>query len=343
MSKKNLIIFLVLAPMLALVMSGAQVYYAIYIWTYNGKAITFTIKPGDTFGAINYRLNEKKIIYSSRLFHRFAKFNNKMTSFKAGQYSVKPGLTMVDTLQLLTSGKSITTKVTIPEGRNLFQIGEILEAKGITKASEFIKYAKDQNFVQKLGIPSHRAEGYLYPDTYNFQENTPAPVVIKNMVSLFKRKTKEIDFSKSKLNKHQVVILASVVEKETGAKFERPTIAGVFHNRLKKRMRLQSDPTTIYGIYENYNGNLRKKHLLQKTPYNTYKISGLPAGPISNPGLESIRAVLNPEQHKYLYFVSKNDGTHIFSENYKQHTNAVNKWQKNRKNRKGKSWRDLKQ
>jgi UPF0755 protein len=266
-----------------------------------------------------------------------------MTSFKAGQYSISSGMTMVNTLDLLTSGKSITTKVTIPEGRNLFQIGEILERKGITKASDFIKYAKDKTFVQKLGIPSHRAEGYLYPDTYSFQENTPAPMVIKTMVSLFKRKMKTVDFSQSKLNKHEIVILASVVEKETGAKFERPAIAGVFHNRLKKRMRLQSDPTTIYGIYETYNGNLRKKHLLQKTPYNTYKISGLPVGPISNPGLESIKAVLSPDNHNYLYFVSKNDGTHIFSKTYADHRRAVNKWQKNRKNREGKSWRNLKQ
>jgi len=343
MSKKNLIIFLVLAPMLALVMSGAQVYYAIYIWTFKGEQTTFTIRPGETFGSINYRLDESKIIYSSRLFHRFAKFNGKMTSFKAGQYSISSGMTMVNTLDLLTSGKSITTKVTIPEGRNLFQIGEILESKGITKASDFIKYAKDKTFVQKLGIPSHRAEGYLYPDTYSFQENTPAPMVIKTMVSLFKRKMKTVDFSQSKLNKHEIVILASVVEKETGAKFERPAIAGVFHNRLKKRMRLQSDPTTIYGIYETYNGNLRKKHLLQKTPYNTYKISGLPVGPISNPGLESIKAVLSPDNHNYLYFVSKNDGTHIFSKTYADHRRAVNKWQKNRKNREGKSWRNLKQ
>lgn len=343
MSKRNLIIFLVLAPMLALVMSGAQVYYAIYIWAYNGQETVFTIRPGDTFGSINYRLDESKMIYSARLFHRFVKFNNKLTSFKAGQYNMTPGMTMVDTLDLLTSGKSITTKVTIPEGRNLFQIAEILESNGITKAEEFIKYAKDEAFVQKLGVPSHRAEGYLYPETYSFQENTPAPLVIKTMVNLFNKQTEGLDFSKQKLSKHEVIILASIVEKETGAKFERPAIAGVFHNRLKKRMRLQSDPTTIYGIYENYNGNLRKRHLLEKTPYNTYKIPALPVGPISNPGLESIKAVLNPEKHNYLYFVSKNDGTHIFSETYSQHRRAVNKWQKTRSNREGKSWRNLKQ
>ena len=108
-------------------------------------------------------------------------------------------------------------------------------------------------------------------------------------------------------------------------------------------MRLQSDPTTIYGIYENFNGNLRKKHLLGKTPYNTYTIPALPVGPISNPGLEAIRAVLSPAKHSYLYFVSQNDGTHVFTKTYKDHLKAVSKYQLNRKNRKGKSWRDLKQ
>ena len=197
----------------------------------------------------------------------------------------------------------------------------------------------------KLEIPALKLEGYLYPNTYDFNENTPAESVIKTMVREFHKKTQELDFSKSpsSLSKHEVVILASIVEKETGAKRERPIIAGVFHNRLKKKIRLQSDPTTIYGIFENFNGNLRKIHLQQKTPYNTYRINGLPHGPISNPGIDSIKAVLRPTKHNYLYFVSKNDGTHVFSSTYKEHLSAVTKHQKNRRNRMGKSWRNLKQ
>jgi UPF0755 protein len=145
------------------------------------------------------------------------------------------------------------------------------------------------------------------------------------------------------LSPHEVIILASIVEKETGAKWERPTIAGVYLNRLKKKMRLQADPTTIYGIWESYNGNLKRKHLLQKTAYNTYKMSGLPLGPIANPSLAAIKAVLAPKVHKFLYFVSKNDGTHVFTPTYKKHQEAVDYWQRNKRNRKGKSWRDLKQ
>ena len=140
----------------------------------------------------------------------------------------------------------------------------------------------------------------------------------------------------------EVSTLASIIEKETGAAFERPIISSVFHNRFKKRMRLESDPTVIYGI-KDYKGNIKKKHLQQKTPYNTYKINGLPLGPIANPSLAAIKAVLEPQEHNYIYFVSKNDGTHIFTPTYKEHLKAVDFWQRNRKNRTGKSWRDLKQ
>jgi UPF0755 protein len=163
------------------------------------------------------------------------------------------------------------------------------------------------------------------------------------MIDLYKERTKELNFDHPFLNRHQVFILASVVEKETGAKFERPMIAGVFTNRLKKRMRLQSDPTTVYGIWSRYTGNIRKADLLELTPYNTYKIPALPLGPIANPSFEAIQAVLSPAQHDFLYFVSKNDGTHIFSKTYQDHEKAVDDYQRNAKARQGKSWRDLKQ
>ena len=196
---------------------------------------------------------------------------------------------------------------------------------------------------KKLNIPGETLEGYLYPDTYLFTRNTPALEVLKIMVAQFRIKVKKLDFSNTTLDLHSIITLASIVEKETGAKHERARIAGVFHNRLKKKMRLQSDPTTIYGVYETFGGNLRKSHLLQVTPYNTYKISGLPKGPISNPGLLSIKAALFPENHKHLFFVSKNDGTHIFTSTYKEHLKAVKFWQQTRRNRLGKSWRDLRQ
>lgn len=339
--KKNLIIFLVIAPLFAILLAGGRVYYSISVWQYDGPDVQFKIKPGEGFSSINGRLGREKLINNTRIFHRYAQVSGLMTKFKAGNYLIKKGSTLTHVVDILTTGAGITTAVTIPEGKNLFEIAEILEENDITSKEKFINAAKDRELANRFEIPAERFEGYLYPDTYNFARNTPAEDVIKTMVRVFNTKMADLDFESSGLSKHEVVILASIVEKETGAGFERPRIAGVFYNRLKKRMRIQSDPTTIYGIWERYDGNLRKKDLYEKSPYNTYKISGLPKGPIANPGLEAIKAALNPEVHSYLYFVSKNDGTHVFSQTLKEHNEAVNYWQKNHRNRKGRSWRDL--
>ncbi|MFA5584716.1 MAG: endolytic transglycosylase MltG, partial [Bacteriovoracaceae bacterium] len=208
---------------------------------------------------------------------------------------------------------------------------------------EFLKAATNPELMKELGIPAETAEGYLFPETYNFAANSPATAVVRGMVNQFNKKVEGLTFDHPFLNKHEVIILASMVEKETGAKFERNTIAGVFTNRLKKKMRLQSDPTTIYGMWHRYEGNIRRKDLQEHTPYNTYRIPALPIGPIANPSLEAIKAALDPENNNYYFFVSKNDGTHIFTETYKEHAKAVEDYQKNAKARQGKSWRDLKQ
>ncbi len=343
--KKYWWVFVFAAPAFAFAMAALMVYYMMAIWSYSGKDVVFEVKPGEGFSRINGRLHQQGLISNPKLFHRYAQINGLMTKFKAGRFEIKKDSNMLDVFDTLIKGQSITDDVTIPEGKNLFEIAEILESENIINSKErFIELAKSPKLAQELGVPAERLEGYLYPDTYKFTPKSDSENVIRNMVQVFDKKTEDLDFSQAPLGlkKHEVIILASVVEKETGASFERPVIAGVFINRLKKRMRLQSDPTTIYGIYERFNGNLRKKDLLEKTPYNTYKIGGLPKGPISNPGLSSIRAVLNPEKHSYLYFVSKNDGTHVFSKNYKDHKKAVENFQLNRRARQGKSWRDLK-
>jgi UPF0755 protein len=246
-------------------------------------------------------------------------------------------------MDILVYGQPNLRSLTIPEGKNMYEIAKMLDEKGITSREDFIKLANDQTFVSSLKIEANSIEGYLYPETYRFAPQTPASQVLGTMVELFKSKTKRLNLNHPELSAHEILILASVVEKETGAKHERPTIAGVFLNRLKKKMRLQSDPTTIYGIWSRYRGNLSKQDLLEVTPYNTYKIPALPSGPIANPSLEAIEAVLNPEKHDYLYFVSRNDGTHVFSQTYVQHQKAVENFQMNAKARQGKSWRDLRQ
>lgn len=309
---------------------------------YEGENSYFTISPGQGFSKINYRLYKEGFISNPSFFYRYVQFKDKLTDFQAGTYEILKGMTVAEVLFELTEGQPILTKVTLPEGRNLYEVAKLMEEAGICSEADFIKTAKDQKLIKKLNITAPSLEGYLYPETYKFAPKTSAQKVIETMIDTFKQRTQNLDFSKSSLSKHEVIILASIVEKETGAGFERPIIAGVYLNRLKKPMRLQADPTTIYGIWETYNGNLRKRHLLEKTAYNTYKLNGLPLGPIANPSIAAINAVLTPNQHNYLYFVSKNDGTHVFTPNYKEHLQAVREFQLNIKNRKGKSWRDLK-
>lgn len=341
--KNRFILFFILAPLLGLALGGLRIYHSLAISKYEGAPTTFQIHPGEPFSKINYRLGEAGIINSTKIFHRYCQSQNLLTSFKTGIYEIPTGITMLGIIELFQSGRGVLTSVTIPEGKNLYEIADILEASKITDAKSFIAVAKDPNFARSLEIEGETLEGYLYPETYSFSPATPAKDVATAMVRVFKSKTASLDFTITSLSKREVIILASLVEKETGAGWERPIIAGVFMNRLRKRMRLQSDPTTIYGIWERYNGNIKKSDLLETTPYNTYKIPALPLGPIANPGLAAIEATLMPAKHNYIFFVSKNDGTHVFSETLKQHNQAVDEWQRNRANRQGKSWRDLNQ
>ena len=343
MSKKHLFIILVASPLLAIFMASIQIYYYLGIWQYDGADQVFTIRPGETFSKINYRLKKEQLISNARIFHRYTGYKKALTKFKAGEFLIKKDSTMIDIFNTLINGKARTITITIPEGKNLYEIGKRLAAKKITTYQDFVHWAKHPQFVHSLHITANTVEGYLFPETYNFTKNATAKRVITTMVNQFKRKTKQLDFIQGTLSPHEIVTLASIVEKETGAAWERPQIAGVFLNRLKKPMRLQSDPTTIYGFFERYKGNITKKDLQTKTAYNTYRIAGLPQGPICNPGIKAINAVLHPSTHKFLYFVSQNDGTHVFSRRYSDHVRAVNKFQKQRKYRTGRSWRNLKQ
>ena len=340
--KKTHILFLVGAPLFAILLVAIKVYYSAVVWRYQGPDAFFYIKPSESFASINSRLSREKFITSPRLFHRYSQYTGVMTKFKSGKYKIRSGSNMMDVYKTFINGKSLAMFFTVPEGKNMYEIGRMLEDNGITSYIEFIALCKDPAFVKSLGIKGATVEGYLYPESYDFGPGLSAEYVIKKMVRQFQAKTANLNFDQSGYTKEQVVTLASMVEKETGDKSERPIIAGVFLNRLKIKMRLQSDPTTIYGMWERYTGNITRKDLLTPSDYNTYTIKAIPIGPIANPGLLSIEAVLNPADHKYLYFVSKNEGTHIFSENYGDHQEAVTEWQKKASNRAGKSWRNKK-
>jgi UPF0755 protein len=223
--------------------------------------------------------------------------------------------------------------VTIPEGLTLSQIGQLLEHLNLVEKKEFFQKTSSPAFINALGLSELAGptlEGYLFPDTYYLLREMDPEEVIQMMVHQF-RKVFGPEFarwaSELGISEREVVILASIIEKETSLPEEKPLVSAVFHNRLKKRIPLQSDPTVIYGI-KNFNGNLTKEDLTRPSAYNTYLLAGLPPTPICNPGRDSLLAAVHPAPVSYLYFVSKKDGSHYFSSDIEEHNRAVWKYQK---------------
>jgi UPF0755 protein len=232
-------------------------------------------------------------------------------------------------LDTFVKGRVKLYRITLPEGVNMNEIAAVLEKAGFCEKNNFLDLCQDRSFIQSLGIKSITLEGYLFPDTYFFPKHSPCKKIITAMVEHFKlifTQAWQDRAAELKLSVHDIVTLASIIEKETGDATERPLIASVFHNRLAKNMRLESDPTVIYGI-KDFDGNIKRKHLKTVTPYNTYQIRGLPMGPIANPGAASLAAALYPAQTQYLFFVSKKDTTHKFSRTIQEHNRAVRKYQ----------------
>lgn len=305
------------------------------------------IRKGQAPAAISRQLEAMQIIRSAEIFLYFGKFKRTWGKIKAGEYELSPSMTPAQIYGILESGISVSHPFLVREGENIYEIAAMIEAKGFGSKDRFLKLARDPAFISTLSLtPTPKTlEGYLYPDTYMLQRKVTQEEILKTMVRRFHSAWGPNEEQKSLelgLTRDQVITLASIVEKETGAPEERSVIAGVFHNRLHKKMKLQSDPTSIYGIWDRYTGNIHKADLLEANPYNTYSVPGLPAGPIANPGSDAIRATLEPALHHYLYFVSKNDGTHAFTATYEDHIKAVTQFQLDRRAREGKSWRDLK-
>ena len=289
----------------------------------------FTIRSGDSFAAVAQRLHQEQLIRHPYTFRLLVRIRGKDTRVQAGEYLLAADMSPDQILAAIVAGKVRLYRFTVPEGSNLYQIAAIVETAQVTAKNEFIASATDAQLCQTLGVPAASFEGYLFPDTYLFAKNTAPNKIISKMVQRFRsiikpqwqQRAQELGY-----NFHQIVTLASIIEKETSVPSERPLISAVFHNRLQKGMRLGADPTVIYGI-RNFNGNLTRKDLRTPTPYNTYVIKGLPVGPIANPGRESIQAALYPADSNYLYFVSRKDKTHQFSTNLKDHNRAIRKYQ----------------
>jgi UPF0755 protein len=287
------------------------------------------IAEGESPAQVAEDLHKRGIISSRRLFLLWVKVLGLGKGIKAGEYSLGPEMTPAAILEKLTKGLIFKHPVTIPEGFTRLQIANLLAERGLVEKEKFLALTKDPEVMKRYGISGPNLEGYLFPDTYLLGRGVSAQTVVDVMVKRFLQLTaplKKLAEEKG-VKMEDVVTLGSIIEKETGLGQERPVIASVFLNRLKKGMRLESDPTVIYGL-EEFDGNLRKRDLIQETPYNTYVIQGLTPGPISNPGLDSMKAVLQPAETEYLYFVSKNDGSHHFSKTLSEHNRAVGIYQK---------------
>jgi UPF0755 protein len=288
------------------------------------------VPEGASFKETARLLAQKGLIMSPFWFRLLGKVQDAERKIKPGEYDLHTAMRPAEILNALVSGRVIQYSVTIQEGLTARQISKALGETGIVKEADVARLVEDSVFIKALGIDAPMLEGYLYPDTYYFPKRVKAEEVVRVMVGRLRQVfTPELRAQSAalQLTEIQVLTLASIIEKETGQDAERPLISAVFHNRLRKGLPLQSDPTVIYGI-PNFNGNLTRADLARPTPFNTYTIPGLPPRPIASPGARSIQAALNPAPVKYLYFVSKNDGTHQFSATIGEHNQAVEKYQK---------------
>lgn len=318
------------------------------------KESIIDLNPGTSFASMlkilianGIEIPETEAKISAKFFH----FDRKV---KAGEYLLTPNLSSLGILKALTSNKGIQHPLLIKEGHSKWDIADSWsQASKSFDRTQFLKLIQNPELLSKAKIPSENEilvfdhldhlkdqkvspnfrslEGYLFPETYNFQKYDSPKVIVEEMLTQFERRARPIlnqhPWAQSPLGFYRLLTLASIVEKETGKSDEQPFVASVFWNRLNKKMRLQSDPTTIYGLLPNFDGNLKKIHLQSFSFYNTYTIPELPVGPICNPGEKALRAVLHPAASEYLYFVGRGDGTHEFAKDYATHNRNVQKFQ----------------
>jgi UPF0755 protein len=290
--------------------------------------ILVDIPTGSSFLKVTEILNQAGLIKSRFFFYSLAIKKNARRSIRAGEYEFNTSLTPSAMIDKLLRGEIKNYKVVIPEDLSLREIAVILGKDKLINKEDFFALAKNEDFLESLGIKADSIEGYLFPETYYLDRSMSTRQIMKIMVNQFwKEVTPEMikQAGELKLDIHKLVTFASLIGKESGDDAEKPMISAVFHNRIRKKIRLQSDPTTVYDL-KDYNGKVLRSHLRRNSPYNTYIIKGLPPGPIANPGVASIKAVLYPAPVNYLYFVSKKDGTHYFSSSLDVHNQAINRY-----------------
>ncbi|HLU19762.1 MAG TPA: endolytic transglycosylase MltG [Pusillimonas sp.] len=324
------LLYSVLIVALGAVAAGAGAWY----WAMqravpmNADRVDYLVEPGSSLHSVARAMNEAGIQIDNRAFVALARFSKLDRQIKAGAYEAKKGDTAWQLLERMAQGDMTLTRLTLVEGWTYRQIRDALRAD--SNVRQTLDGVSDEELLQRLGAEQSHPEGLFYPDTYVFTPGTSDYDILRRayhaqMQQLEKLwADREADLPLS--SPYEALILASIVEKETGHSADRARVAGVFINRLRIRMPLQTDPTVIYGMGDAYTGRIRKRDLQTDTPWNTYTRGGLPPTPIASSGLASLHAVLHPEKHKYLYFVSRGDGTSEFSETLVAHNRAVAKY-----------------
>lgn len=301
-------------------------------------AAEVVVPPGASTQGIAERLMAAGLIKRPWAFALLVRMRGDGGRMKAGRYRFEGPYSLLDIEQKIVEGDVERREITFPEGRNMFDMAEIAARAGLS-GSGFLTAAKDPGIIADLDPEARTLEGYLFPETYDLKDGAGEGALIAEMVKSSRGVFADLGLTAEgrtiegqALTLRQIVTLASIVELETAAPEERPRIAGVFLNRLRIGMRLQTDPTVIYALKLDgrYNGNIRKVDLSDESPYNTYRFAGLPPGPIGSPGRSALNAVLEPEKTEDLYFVSRNDGTHVFSKRLSDHERAVDEFQRRR-------------
>ncbi len=328
--KKNFILLTGIIALIILVYVLVELFQPLPIGNRN---IEIEIPKGATFKEVANILSKEKVLRNKNLFLVLGKISGLERKVRAGYYSIYGSMNLLQLFRIFKKGQIIEYEVTITEGDSLREIADKLSKKGITSKEKFWELASDEDFLFSYDIEAPTFEGYIFPDTYKIPKGMPLEDAIGMMINRMREvfsdemleRAMEIGFSE-----REVLTLASIVEREAVTDAERPLISAVYHNRLKKKMPLQADPTAVYGI-KGFDERITFKDLKRKTPYNTYVINGLPPGPIASPSLKSIIAALYPANVPYMFFVSNNDGTHHFSVTIEEHQAAVKLYREKRK------------
>ncbi len=298
---------------------------------FEGAELFVEIPQGTSTAGIGRRLEEAGVVSDAWTFRVAVWWTGRARALKAGEYRFDEAATPVEVVAQLAEGRVYSRALTFPEGLTLAEMATLFESRGFGPRKDFLQAASDPSPIADLAPSARDLEGYLFPETYLLGHAATAAQLVNQMVSRFRAVWGEVTAARAPdtLTPHQVVALASLVEKETASAEERPFVAAVYRNRLRIGMGLQADPTVVYALSRagRYNGNIRRVDLAIDSPYNTYRYPGLPPGPIASPGRAAIEAALAPADVRYLFFVSRNDGSHAFSETLREHNANVRRFQ----------------